>query len=34
MERMGYLHEQLGEIVGDPMAAMGMIAERLQDVNE
>ena len=34
MERMGQLHEQLGEIVGDPMAAMELIAEQLQDVKE
>jgi hypothetical protein len=34
MERMGQLHEQLGAIVGDPMAAMELIAQRLQNTCE
>jgi hypothetical protein len=34
MERMGQIHEQLGAIVGDPMAAMKLIAQRLQDACE
>jgi hypothetical protein len=34
MERMSQLHVQFGEIVGDPMAAMELIAEQLQDVHE
>jgi hypothetical protein len=34
MERMSQLHQQLGAIVGDPMTAMELITEQLQDVHE